>query len=254
MKSLLCFRRFAAVVALLAVAAASRAETSLSLDIGFGIRFVPPSMVTVPVGEYLRVSVPNLGPLQWHKNGQPIPGATESTLVLSSVTAGDAGTYYASYTSQDAAGRGSQSLVLGVGSVQRLVNFSTRAQIGAGEKTFVTGFVVAGPSEKKIIVRAIGPSLAAYGIAQPLARPVLSIFDKDGRPYSNGYAYPAVVGAPTYETDLADSLARAGAFPLTPGSNDAVLMLPCAPGSYTVHVTSADRGTGVVLLEIYEVP
>jgi hypothetical protein len=235
-------------------AASSSGETSLLLDIGFGIRYVPPSFVTVPEREYLRISAPDLGPLQWQKSGQPIAGATSATLILPAVTSSDAGTYYAVYTSQEMAGRGTQSLILGVGPVPRLLNLSTRAQIGSGEKTFIAGFVVANPNGKKIIIRAIGPSLAQFGITAPLAQPAIAIFDKDGKPYSNGYVYPLYVGAPTYETDLADSLARAGAFPLSAGTKDVVNMQAYLPGSYTVHVTSVDGGTGTVLLEIYEVP
>jgi hypothetical protein len=234
--------------------AANAAETTLLLDINFGVRHVPPSQVAVPAGEKLSVIAPDFGPVQWFKNGAPLAGATDRTLSIPIVAAGDSGSYHAIYTASAMGGRGTQSLQLGVKPSQRLVNLSTRAQVGAGEKTFVAGFVVEGSGSKKIIIRAVGPTLADHGIEEPVMPPTIAIFDKEGNPYENGYVYPACVGCPTYESDLAESLIKAGAFPLPPGSNDVVKMMPFTPGAYTVHVNSADGSPGVVLLEIYEVP
>jgi hypothetical protein len=87
-----------------------------------------------------------------------------------------------------------------------------------------------------------------------LRAPVLRVLDASGRPYENGYVYPAVVGGLTYEQDLADSLARCGAFPIPRGTRDVVVMMPFPAGLYTAQVTSADSGSGSVLVEIYEVP
>lgn len=249
-------RHLTAALALTIAASAARAETTLLLDIGFGIRWVPDSRVTLPSGEHLTVVAPDFGGglVQWFKDGQAIPGATERALLIPSVAAADAGSYHAIYTAPEMGGRGTQSLQLGVKPSHRLVNLSTRAQVGAGEKTFIAGFVVAGTESKKIIIRAIGPTLSEYDVHEPVAHPAIAIFDKDGNAYENGFVYPACIGCPTYESDLAESLVKAGAFPLPPGSDDVVKMMPFEPGAYTVHVNSADGTPGVVLLEIYEVP
>ncbi len=239
---------------------AATGETVISLDIGHGIRPVPASRVTVPVGETLRILGPNTGgkPCQWLKNGAPLVGATTNPLVLPYVTSADAGTY--SVFTVDplalALTAPSQSLVLGVGQTDRLLNLSTRANVGAGaDQGLVSGFVVGGGArEKKLILRAIGPSLALFGVGGTLRAPVLRIYDGNGRLYENGYAYPAVVGGLTYEADLAASLAGTGAFPIPEGTRDVVVMMPFAPGSYTAQVTSGDGTSGNVLLEIYEVP
>jgi hypothetical protein len=239
----------------------SAGETSLLLEINFGIRAVPPSRVTVPVGERVTILAPAISdgaaPIQWYKNGQPIAGATNRSLLLSSVQAADGGTYHAIFTDPVMAGRGSQSLVLAVGPVNRLLNLSTRATLGAGAgQSFLSGFVVAASAStsKKLIIRAVGPSLAAFNVSNPLRRPVLRIYDGSGKLYQNGYVYPAVVGGPTYDSDLADSLARCGAFPIPAGTEDAVLMMPFPPGNYLAEVSSGDLTAGMVLLEIYEVP
>jgi hypothetical protein len=236
----------------------ARGETSLTLDIGNGIRFVPPSRVTVPVGETLRLTGPASGgrPVQWLKNGRALPGASTNPLVIPFVTSADAGTYAVTAVDPLALTVPSQSLILGVGPTDRLLNLSTRSLVGPGaDQTLISGFVVAANSSgKKLILRAVGPTLAAFGVANPLRAPVLRVFDGNGKLYEAGFVYPAVVGGPTYESDLADSLARAGAFPLPPGSRDAVAMMPFVAGSYTAQVTSGDGTTGTVLLEIYEVP
>jgi hypothetical protein len=254
MKSSLWKLHLAAALVLAIAVSSARAETTLFLDIGFGIRWVPDSHVTVPAGEHLSVNAPDFGPVQWFKNGSPINGATERTLLIPSAASGDSGSYHAIYTAADMGGRGTQSLSLSVKPAHRLVNLSTRAQVGTGEKTFVAGFVVAGTGSKKIIIRAIGPSLADHGVEDPVMHPTVAVFDKDGKPYTAGYYYPQCVGCPTYESDLAESLIKAGAFPIPPGTDDVVKMMPFEPGPYTVHVNSADGTPGVVLLEIYEVP
>ncbi|MCX6951642.1 MAG: hypothetical protein NTV51_05600, partial [Verrucomicrobia bacterium] len=143
------------------------------------------------------------------------------------------------------------------GPTDRLLNLSTRGTLAAGNgQSFTVGFVVAAGAGqgKKIILRAVGPSLAGFGVTNPLRAPVLRVFDASGQPYTNGYAYPAVVGGPSYESDLAASLATTGAFPIPAGTLDAVVMMPFLPGAYTAQVTSGDNTAGTVLVEVYEVP
>lgn len=236
-----------------------QSETTISLDVGFGIRAVASARASIPAGDKLRIVVPALGEgvnYIWTKDGRAIAGAPDSNvLTFNFVTSSDAGTYACLYSTPTTLPRPSQSLILGVGPTNRLLNLSTRALVGAaGDPALTTGFVVSGTASKKIILRAVGPSLAAFGVANPLRAPVLRIFDGNGRPYENGFAYPAAVGGPTYESDLAESLVKTGAFPLPSGTRDVTEMKPFEPGSYTATVTSADGTTGTVLLEIYEVP
>lgn len=242
-----------------ALQAPSTGETALTLDVGNGIRAVPAARVTVPVGETLLVTGPNPSgrSVQWFKNGRAIPGATGNLFAIQSVTSADAGIYYVMVIDSASPNIPSQSLVLGVGPTDRLLNLSTRATLAAGaDQNLTCGFVVAAAASqsKKLILRAVGPTLASFGVSGALRAPVLRVFDSAGNLYTNGYAYPAVVGGPTYETDLADSLAKTGAFPIAPGTLDAVVMMPFVAGAYTAQVTSGDRTAGTVLLEVYEVP
>jgi hypothetical protein len=230
-------------------------ETVVALEINFGVRFVPASRVAVPNGELLRISAPNLGPLQWRKDGKQIDGATSATFVINSVQSSDAGIYSAVYTDPAMAGRGSQPVILNVGPGDRLLNLSTRVQLTAGPgRSALVGFAVSGGTGKRLIVRAVGPTLSTFGITDPLKLPALRVLDAQGRLYENGYAYAAVVGGLTYETDLTTSLARCGAFPIPAGTNDVVVMKPFVPGNYVIEVTSRDETAGTVLVEVYEVP
>ncbi len=238
---------------------AAAGETAVTLDVGFGIRAVQPSRLTVPVGEVLRITAPDMGTgvtYIWTKNGRALAGTSGPVLTLGPVLSDDAATYACLFSTPTTLPAPSQSLVLGVGPTSRLLNLSTRTVVGpAPDQSLVSGFVVAAGSQpKKLILRAIGPSLASFGVANPLRAPVLKIYDSAGRLYENGYAYPAVVGGPTYASDLAASLAQTGALPLPAGTRDAVVMMPFPAGSYTAQVTSGDGTAGTVLLEIYEVP
>lgn len=244
----------------LAAATPARGQSFVYLEFGDQENFpVAPSHITVPAGESVTMrGTPGLATssVQWLKNGQPIPGATGRYLTIAEATRADAGVYSATFTGTDEKIYPSQSLVLGVAPAERLVNLSLFSSLPAGlGEGFIAGFVVSGGTgAKKMIVRAVGPSLAQFGFGHTLRQPVLRIRDASGKLYENSYTYIAVQGGLTYETDLAESLAKVGAFPTLPGAVDAVRLLPIVPGNYTVEVTSADNTGGAVLLEIYEVP
>lgn len=246
-------------VAQTAPTSTTNGETFIRLDIGFGIRAVAPSRVTVPIGETLRVAAPEMGAgftYIWTKNGRVVPDTTGNLLTFEHVAPADAGTYECLFSTPTTQPRPSQTLILGVGPTDRLLNLSSRGNVGAAaDQGLIAGFSVAATGAgKKLILRAVGPSLSLFGVSNPLRAPVLRIYDAAGRPYENGYVYPAVIGGPTYETDLAESLARTGAFPIPSGTRDVVVMMPFVPGNYTAHVTTGDGTAGAVLLEIYEVP
>jgi len=231
------------------------AETTLLLDIAFGIRYVPPSNVTVPVGERVTMSAPGVTDTgaQWHKNHAPIAGAFAPTFVIPAATAGDAGVYVYTPTSPGIPERGSQMLVLNVGAQQRFLNLSTRAATGTGEQTLIAGFVVGGAETKTVLIRAVGPSLAQFGVTGFLREPVITIYNSKGELYTVDFVYAAVVGVGK-EAHIAEATLKCGAFPLIPGNKDAVDVRPFAAGAYTVHVTSKDGSPGVALVEFYEVP
>ena len=126
----------------------------------------------------------------------------------------------------------------------RLANISTRGQVGTGADNIFGGFVIAGGS-KTVLVRAIGPGLAAFGVAGALADPALTIFDAKNA---------AVAANDNWNAGDAAQFAGVGAFPLPANSKDAVIVTTLQPGAYTAQISGVGAAaTGVALLEIYDV-
>jgi hypothetical protein len=136
-------------------------------------------------------------------------------------------------------------------SSQKVMNLSTRAVVGTGQNRLLAGFMVNGTTAKKVLVRAVGPALAGYGVAGSLADPVLRII--------NNKDQSVVRENDNWETGndvalLNDASSKAGAFPLAAGSKDAAILITLPPGSYSADVTGSGGTTGVALVEVYEVP
>lgn len=132
----------------------------------------------------------------------------------------------------------------GTGNSPRLVNISARNFAGTGEDILIAGFTIAGTAPKTVLIRAIGPTLAAFGVSETLADPKLEVYSSATKINEND----------TWAPGLAPTFASVGAFALTNGSKDAALVVSLPPGGgYTVQVSGADGGTGEVLVEIYEV-
>ena len=132
---------------------------------------------------------------------------------------------------------------------QRLIDISTRGEVGTGENVLIGGLVITGNSPKKVLIRGVGPGLAAQGVAAPLADPVLKVFRRSDEIATNdNWSTDATMAAAVTAAETAT-----GAFHLQSGSKDAALLMTLAPGLYTVHVAGANNTTGVALVEIYEV-
>lgn len=128
----------------------------------------------------------------------------------------------------------------------RLINVSARNQVGTGENVLICGFVVGGTGAKNLLVRAVGPTLGAFGVTGVLADPRIEIF-RSG-------AVTAVAANDNWEATLAPTFVSVGAFALVAGSRDAALVTALTPGSYTAQVSGVANGTGEALVEIYELP
>jgi len=135
-------------------------------------------------------------------------------------------------------------------STSRLVNVSVRGNAGTGDSTLILGLVIGGDGQRTLLVRGVGPQLAAFGVTGTLADPRLQIFDSAQR---------AVLGNDNWgQADFLGELVQAssyvGAFALEPGSRDAATLSLLDPGAYTIHLSGAGTATGEALVEVYEVP
>jgi hypothetical protein len=131
----------------------------------------------------------------------------------------------------------------------RLINISTRAQVGTGANILIPGFVVGGTGTETLLIRADGPALTAFGVAGVLAQPSLTVFDSSGNMVASNTGW----GTNTNPAQIASAAASVGAFALTSGSADCALIASLPAGAYTVQVSGVGNSTGVALAEVYEV-
>lgn len=130
----------------------------------------------------------------------------------------------------------------------RTLNLSIRGRVRPGDGTVVGGFVVEGPAYKRMLIRAIGPTLAAFGVPDALADPVVTLFAGTKVVSSNDNWSSA---GPTL---IAAASSSVGAFALPDGSADSALVITLPPGAYTVELAGKAEAEGVALLEIYALP
>jgi photosystem II stability/assembly factor-like uncharacterized protein len=140
-----------------------------------------------------------------------------------------------------------ESLLVGV-TPGAVANVSTRLPVGTGDNVLIEGFIVQGPagSIKKILVRAIGPSLTPFGITDALANPTLEIHDSTNATIAtnDNWKTTQVGGIIT-----GDQFAEINASQLAPTNDlESAIIANLAPGSYTAVVRGSGNtvGTGVV--------
>lgn len=129
----------------------------------------------------------------------------------------------------------------------KLINVSTRGVVTATEK-LVAGFVIT-EQHRRVLVRAVGPALAQFGVTGVLADPYVTIFKGSMPFYYNGNWSTRPEAA-----EIVEAARATGAFALPAGSKDAALLVELPPGSYTVQVQPEEGAGGVALVEIYSVP
>jgi cyclophilin family peptidyl-prolyl cis-trans isomerase len=129
----------------------------------------------------------------------------------------------------------------------RLINLSTLAQIDPNSDLAV-GFVLGGLTARTVLVRGVGPSLAAFGIDGLMADPRLELFD------NNTGARVASNDDWAGSLEIAATGNSVGAFPLSGGgSKDAVLLVTLPPGPYSARISGAGGAGGTAIVEVYEV-
>ena len=187
---------------------------------------------------------------QWKFNGSAIPGATGFSYAITNVQPSNAGQYAVTVTDTDGSvTSNAANLYVNTGpSGARLVNISTRAQVGTGGNILIPGFAVGGSGTETLLIRADGPALTQFGVAGVLAQPSLTVLSGQTVVASNtGW------GTNPNPAQIASVAAQVGAFPLASGSADCALIVSVAPGAYTVQIAGVGNTTGVALAEVYEV-
>jgi formylglycine-generating enzyme required for sulfatase activity len=128
----------------------------------------------------------------------------------------------------------------------RFINLSARNFVGTGSNILIAGFAVVGTGSKQLLIRAVGPTLTALGVAEVLQDPQLAIYGSNGA---------LLASNDNWEAATANFFSQAGAFPLQAGSRDAAVIVTLPAGSsYTAQVSGVNALTGEALVEIYELP
>jgi hypothetical protein len=126
----------------------------------------------------------------------------------------------------------------------KLANMSTRAFVSTGENIVIAGFLLGGHNgDDRIVVRGIGPSLAALGVTNALANPTLELRDNNGA---------LLVSNNDWQDNPAQAaeLTAAGLAPTNPLESGIAAPLP--PGLYTALLAGLNGGTGVGVVEVYD--
>lgn len=141
--------------------------------------------------------------------------------------------------------------VYDVSGASQLINLSTRAEVQTGANIVISGLVVApGSGVRRVLIRAIGPTLSEFHVANPLANPVMSILNSSGAQIASNDNWGSNGNGPT----LSAAFESNGAFPLTNiNSLDSALILDLAPGGYTIQVSGVGGTSGVALVEAYDI-
>lgn len=136
----------------------------------------------------------------------------------------------------------------------RLLNLSTRGQVGVGANVLIAGVVVGGTGRSRLLVRAVGPGLAQFGVPAVLARPTMSLFAR--QPGGGQSLIRTNTGWTTEGAayDLSVAAQFVGAFPLGAASADSAMIVTADPGDYTIQVSGVGGTTGEALVEIYVLP
>jgi len=135
-------------------------------------------------------------------------------------------------------GKGMYEIAL---ATERLQNISTRAFVQTGDRVAIGGFIITGSGPKNVLFRGIGPSLVSAGVSGVLADPTLELHDGTG----------ALITSNDNWKDSQQAAIQATGIPPTNDLESAILAT-LNPGTYTVILAGKNSGTGVGLVEIYD--
>lgn len=227
----------------------------------YGLLAAPPVFTALPASETVAVgatatltaaaSGSPAPAFQWQLNGVNVPNATSPTLVISGASSAAAGTYRCVATNANGAAVSAAAVLAVVSTVDpgRLVNLSALGQVDATGAGLTVGFESGGAGTsgpQPLLIRGIGPGLAAFHVAAPLADPLLTVYGG------------ATVVATNDNWGGAAAITKAdtavSAFALSdPASLDAALVTSLASGAgYSAAVTGSRGGSGMALGELYD--
>jgi hypothetical protein len=131
-----------------------------------------------------------------------------------------------------------------------LGNISTRSFVQTGEHVMIGGFIVQGTGPKRVIIRAIGPELTQFGIADALANPRLELHNGSGALIASNDDWQTTILGGIITSNQVSDIQNSGHAP-TAGSESAIVA-NLQPGNYTAIVSGVNNTIGVALVEVYD--
>jgi hypothetical protein len=132
-----------------------------------------------------------------------------------------------------------------------LGNISTRAFVQTGDNVVIGGFIVEGAQPKRVIIRAIGPELAQYGVPNPLFNPTLELHDGTGALIASNDNWRVTIIGGIITSNQVHDIQSSGHAPRDGRESAIIAELP--PGNYTAIVRGVNDTTGVGLVEVYDI-
>jgi len=123
----------------------------------------------------------------------------------------------------------------------QLTNISTRASVQTGQRVTIAGFIVTGTDPKQVVVRGLGPTLTQFGVSGVLADPTLDLHDSTGSIQTNN----------NWKDTQQVAIQATGLAP--PNDLESAILRTLPPGNYTAILAGNNGGTGIGLVEVYDV-
>jgi hypothetical protein len=123
------------------------------------------------------------------------------------------------------------------------INLSTRMRVQTGDNIGIGGFILGGTAPKHLLIRAIGPSLAPFGVLDALADPVLELHGPAG--------FVTITNDNWEENPAQHAAIIATGIPPT-NELESAIDATLAPGAYTAIVSGRNGSSGVALVEVYD--
>jgi Matrixin len=126
----------------------------------------------------------------------------------------------------------------------RLSNISTRGRVGTDQSVLIAGLIIEGSTSKKLVIRALGPSLAAppFSLSGTLSDPVLELHDSSGNLLASNDNWSSGTQAA--------AISSSGYSP--PNARESAIIATLPTGNYTAIIRGVNNSTGVALVEAYD--
>ena len=142
--------------------------------------------------------------------------------------------------------RGNNGQVFRVSAVpSQPLNVSVRSHVGTGNDVTISGFITTAGPAKKVIVRALGPSLQAAGISAPLPDPVLELHASDGSIITTNDNWQQ--NSAQDQQDITNSQLA------PPNDLESAIVATLQTGNYTAIIRGQESATGIGLVEVYDI-